>query len=38
MADIWEYNFLVEDPDKAMDNFQSLFGKLVKVPKKQLKL
>ena len=28
--------FQVEDPDKAMQNFESLLGKLLKVPKSEI--
>jgi len=28
--------FQVEDPGKAMENFQSLLGKLLKVPKSEI--
>ena len=28
--------FQVEDPGKALDNFQSLLGKLLKVPKSEI--
>ena len=30
------HNFKVENPAKAMDNFTSLLGKLVKVPKAEV--